>query len=206
MKNGVIMIDPNNTYIGIDVKIEKNTIIYPNTYLEGNSVIGTNSIIGPNAHIINTQIGNNVKIDSSKIIESKIYDNSIIGPYSHIRANSIIDSNVKIGSFVETKNVVVGQNIKIPHLIYVGDANIGENVEIACGVITANMNTNWEKNKTIIEDGAFIGCNSTLIAPVLVGKNSIVGAGSTITKDVLDNSLAIARSKQTNIKDWKKSI
>lgn len=205
MKNGVIMIDPNNTYIGIDVKIGKNTIIYPNTYLEGYSVIGTNSIIGPNTHIISTQIGNNVKIDSSIIIESKICDNSVIGPYSHIRANSIIDSNVKIGSFVETKNVVVGQNTKIPHLIYVGDANIGKNVEIACGVITANMNTNWKKNKTIIEDGAFIGCNSTLIAPVVIGKNSIVGAGSTITKDVLDNSLAIARSKQTNIEDWKKS-
>ena len=115
---------------------------------------------------------------------------------AHIRPKTNLDLNVKVGSFAETKNVNVGENTKIPHLIYTGDADIGKNVEIACGVITANMNTKWEKNRTTIKDGAFIGCNSVLLAPVTINENAIIGAGSTINKDVPEKALAIAREKQ----------
>ena len=196
MVNGVTLIDPASTYISIDAKIGKDTIIYPGTNIQGETVIGENCVIGPNSHIISSQIGNNVTIETSKVTSSKIADNCNIGPFAHIRPNCDISNNCKVGSFAETKNVTVGSGTKIPHLIYTGDATIGNNVEIACGVITANMNTRWEKNRTEIKDGAFIGCNSTLIAPITVGEEAVVGAGSVITKDVPDKALALERGNQ----------
>lgn len=196
MVNGVTLIDPASTYISIDAKIGKDTIIYPGTNIQGETVIGENCVIGPNSHIISSKIGNNVTIETSKVTNSKIADNCNIGPFAHIRPNCDISNNCKVGSFAETKNVTVGSGTKIPHLIYTGDATIGNNVEIACGVITANMNTRWEKNRTEIKDGAFIGCNSTLIAPITVGEEAVVGAGSVVTKDVPDKALALERGTQ----------
>ncbi len=204
MNNGVTLIDPSSTYISLNAEIGKDTIIYPGTHIQGDTVIGEDCIIGPNSHIISSKIGNNVIVETSKITESIIKDNCKIGPFAHIRPKTNLDKNVKVGSFAETKNVNVGENTKIPHLIYTGDADIGRDVEIACGVITANMNVNWEKNRTVINDKAFIGCNSVLLAPVTVGKNSIVGAGSTITEDIPDNSLAIAREKQVIKENYNK--
>lgn len=204
MNNGVTLIDPSSTYISLNVEIGKDTIIYPGTHIQGDTVIGEDCVIGPNSHIISSKIGNNVIVETSKISESIIADNCKIGPFAHIRPKTNLSENVKVGSFAETKNVNIGENTKIPHLIYTGDADIGKNVEIACGAITANMNTNWEKNRTVIKDGAFIGCNSALLAPVTIGENSIVGAGSTINEDVPDNSLAIAREKQVTKKDYLK--
>lgn len=196
MENGITLIDPDNTYISLDARIGKDTIIYPGTNIQGETIIGENCVIGPNTNIISSKIGNNVTIEMSKIVESTIDDNSIIGPFAHIRPNSNIDKNCKVGSFVETKNASIGSGSKIPHFIYTGDAEIGKNVEIACGTITANMNINWEKNKTIIKDNAFIGANSTLLAPVVIEENAIVAAGSVITKDVPKGALAIARERQ----------
>lgn len=196
LTNGVTLIDPANTYISIDAKIGRDTIIYPGTNIQGETIIGENCVIGPNSNIISSTIGNNVTVESSKVIDSKIADNCKIGPFAHIRPNCDIAQNCKVGSFAEVKNVQVGSSTKIPHLIYAGDATIGENVEIACGVITANMNTKWQKNRTQIQDGAFIGCNSTLIAPVTVGKKAVVGAGSVLTEDVPDNALAVERGTQ----------
>ena len=204
MANGVTLIDPNSTYISIDAKIGKDTIIYPGTNIQGETVIGENCVIGPNSHIISSTIGNNVTIETSKITDSKIADNCNIGPFAHIRPKCDISNNCKVGSFAETKNVTVGSGTKIPHLIYTGDANIGSNVEIACGVITANMNTKWEKNRTEIKDGAFIGCNSTLIAPITVGKDAVIGAGSVVTKDVPDKALALERSNQIVKENYRK--
>lgn len=196
MTNGVTLIDPSNTYISIDAKIGKDTIIYPGTNIQGETEIGENCVIGPNSHIISSKIGNNVTVETSKIETSKISDNCKIGPFAHIRPKCDISDNCKVGSFVETKNIKTGENTKIPHLIYVGDANIGKDVEIACGVITANMNTKYEKNRTEIKDNAFIGANSTLVAPITIGEDAVVGAGSVVTKDVPDKSLALERSNQ----------
>ena len=204
MSNGVTLIDPSSTYISIDAKIGRDTIIYPGTNIQGETVIGENCVIGPNSHIISSKIGNNVSVETSKITESTIADNCKIGPFAHIRPKCDIANNCKVGSFAETKNVTVGENTKIPHLIYTGDATIGKNVEIACGVITANMNTKWEKNRTEIKDGAFVGCNSTLIAPVTVGKEAVVGAGSVITKNVPDKALALERGNEIVTENYKK--
>lgn len=198
MANGVTLIDPSSTYISIDAKIGRDTIIYPGTNIQGETIIGENCIIGPNSNITSSKIGNNVVIETSKVEESKINDNCKIGPFAHIRPKCDINDNCKIGSFAETKNIKLGKGSKIPHLIYAGDADIGKNVEMACGSITANMNINWEKNKTIIKDGAFIGCNSTLLAPVTIEQDAIVAAGSVINKDVPSKALAIARERQTN--------
>ena len=204
MDNGVTLIDPSNTYISLDAKIGKDTIIYPGTNIQGKTIIGQNCVIGPNSNIISSTIGDNTIVELSKIDSSTIASNVKIGPFANIRPNSNISSNTKVGSFAETKNVNVGENSKIPHLIYVGDADIGNNVEIACGVITANMNINWQKNRTVIKDNAFIGCNSSLLAPVTIEENAIVAAGSTITDDVPQNSLAIARQKQIIKEDYNK--
>ncbi len=204
MDNGVTLIDPSNTYISLDAKIGKDTIIYPGTNIQGKTIIGQNCVIGPNSNIISSTIGDNTIVELSKIDSSTIASNVKIGPFANIRPNSNISSNTKVGSFAETKNVNVGENTKIPHLIYVGDADIGNNVEIACGVITANMNINWQKNRTVIKDNAFIGCNSSLLAPVTIEENAIVAAGSTITDDVPQNSLAIARQKQIIKEDYNK--
>lgn len=206
MNNGVTLIDPDNTYISLDVTIGKDTIIYPGTNIQGSTVIGDNCIIGPNAHIISSTIGNNTTIESSKIESSIVGDNCKVGPYAHLRPNTKIANNCKVGSYVETKNVNVGDNTKIPHFIYVGDADIGKNVEIACGTITANMNVSWEKNKTVIEDNAFIGANTTLLAPVTVEENAIVAAGSVITDNVPHDALAIARTRQIIKEDYAKTI
>ncbi|MEG2348389.1 MAG: bifunctional UDP-N-acetylglucosamine diphosphorylase/glucosamine-1-phosphate N-acetyltransferase GlmU [Clostridia bacterium] len=197
MANGVTIIDPSSTYISLDAKIGRDTILYPGTNIQGETTIGENCIIGPNSHLISSIVGNNVIVETSKITNSIIKDGSKIGPFAHIRPDTIINENCKIGSFVETKNSSIDTGSKIPHHIYVGDSDIGKNVEIACGVITANMNTNFKKNRTTIKDNAFVGCNSTLLAPITIGTNSIIGAGSVITKDVPDDSLAIARQNQT---------
>lgn len=196
MANGVTLIDPKNTYISLNAKIGKDTIIYPGTNIQGDTVIGENCIIGSNCNIISSNIGNNVTIEMSKIDSSSIKDFSKIGPFAHLRPNTNIGQSCKVGSFVETKNVNVDSGSKVPHHIYIGDADIGKNVEIACGAITANMNTNYKKNRTTIKDNAFIGCNSALLAPVTIGEKAVVGAGSVINEDVPDNSLAIARARQ----------
>lgn len=206
MTNGVTIIDPSNTYISLDVKIGKDTIIYPGTNIQGSTTIGENCVIGPNSHIIDSTIGDNTTFESSKMDSSIIGNNCKVGPFAHIRPNTKIGDNCKAGSYVETKKVNVGNNTKIPHFIYVGDADIGENVEIACGTITANMNVSWEKNKTVIKDNAFIGANTTLLAPVTVEENAIVGAGSVITDDVPQNALAIARSRQVIKENYAKTV
>ncbi len=200
--NGVTIVSKNNTYISSDVSIGKDTVIYPGTILEGKTVIGDNCIIGPNTTVINSSIGNNVNIEYSKVTDSKVLDNCKIGPFTHIRPNNNIGKNSKLGAFVEVKNSSFGENTKASHLLYVGDSKVGDNVEFGCGVITVNCDTNFNKHKTTIKDNAFIGCNSTLIAPVTINKNAIVAAGSTITKDVEKNSLAIARERQINKKDY----
>lgn len=204
MKEGVTIIDSSNTYIGAHVKIDFDTIIYPGTILEGETTIGEDCIIGPNSRIVNSKLGNNVKIQSSIIMESTIGDWANIGPYAYIRPESLIGDNVKAGSFVEIKKSIVGNKTKIPHLAYIGDAEIGENANIACGVITVNYNGR-EKNKTVIGNNAFVGCNSNLIAPVKVKDNSYIAAGSTITHDVPEYSLAIARERQIIKEDWVKN-
>lgn len=201
MRNGVSIIDPDHTYIGADVIIGQDTIIYPGTTVSGKTVIGADCLIGPNSEVSDCEIGNKTVIRQSAAYNSKIGSEVTIGPFAHIRPDSDIHDEVKIGNFVEIKKAVFGRGSKASHLSYIGDAEVGADVNIGCGSITVNYDG---KNKflTKIEDGVFIGCNSNLVAPVTIGKGAYVAAGSTITTDVPGEALAVARARQVNKEDY----
>lgn len=201
MNSGVTIVDPGTTFIDCDVEIGQDTIIHPNTYLEGNTVIGADCDIGPNVRFTNMKVGNRVTAQFSYCHEAEIADGVTLGPYVHIRPGSKIGQNVKIGNFVEIKNSTIGEETKLPHLQYIGDTDMGKQVNVGCGTVTCNYDGK-KKHRTKIGDNVFIGCNTNLVAPVTVGDGAYIGAGSTITKDVPKNSLAIARARQTNIADW----
>ena len=184
--SGVTIIDPDHTYIGTDVTIGKGTTIYPNTVIEGQS-----------------SIGEYCNIESSYIRDSQIGHYVQVGPFAHIRNQSVIGDHNRIGNFVEVKKSQLGDHVKAAHLTYLGDAEIGDRTNIGCGVITVNYDGK-KKHKTIIEQDAFIGSNVNLIAPITIGKHSVIAAGSTITEDVEDDSLAIARERQTTKKGYYK--
>jgi bifunctional UDP-N-acetylglucosamine pyrophosphorylase/glucosamine-1-phosphate N-acetyltransferase len=197
MRNGVTIINPNNTYISVDAQIGRDTVIQPGVIIEGASSIGEDCIIGPNSHIQNSRIGNRTTVHSSVVRESIIGEDTAVGPFAHIRPDSDLGDHVKIGNFVEVKKTKIDNGSKVSHLSYLGDAEVGTEVNIGCGTITVNYDGK-NKFKTVIEDNAFVGCNSNLVAPVTVGKGSYVAAGSTITKDIPADALAIARSRQEN--------
>lgn len=204
MRNGVTIIDPEQTYIDATVVIGQDTVIYPGTMVKGNTVIGTDCIIGPNSEILNCDIGNRTSIRQSVTHDSKIGSDVQIGPFAHIRPQSLIHDEVRIGNFVEIKKTEFGRKSKASHLSYIGDANVGSNVNIGCGSITVNYD-GVNKFKTIIKDGAFIGCNSNLVAPVEIGEGAYVAAGSTITDNVPGDSLSIARARQVNKENYVKN-
>ena len=197
MLSGVSIWDPANTYIGPDVSIGRGSCIFPGTIIEGNTVIGEECEIGPNTTIKNTKIGNSCIIKNSVINCAEIHNNVEIGPFAYLRPKAVIMDGAKIGDFVEVKNAVVGKNSKANHLAYIGDATLGENVNFGCGAITVNYNGK-DKFDTVIKDNAFIGSNSNLIAPVTVESGGYIGAGSTVTKNVPENCLTVARARQEN--------
>jgi len=199
MVSGVTIIDPENTYIEDSVVIGNDTVIYPGTFLEEVTTIGTHCTIGPNTRIINSTVKNNVTIESSKVIEALIDDGTTVGPFAYLRPGSILGKNVKIGDFVEVKKSIIGDNSKSSHLSYIGDAEIGKDVNIGCGVVFVNYDGK-KKSKTTVGDGAFIGSNSNLVAPVNIEQGGYVACGSTITDDVKEGDLAIARARQVNKK------
>jgi bifunctional UDP-N-acetylglucosamine pyrophosphorylase/glucosamine-1-phosphate N-acetyltransferase len=203
MENGVIIIDPNNTYIESEAVIGMDTTIYPNTFIEGNTKIGEDCEIGPGSRLVSSEIGDDTKVLNSIILESKVGSHTKIGPFSYIRPESVLGDKIKIGDFVEIKKSVIKDKTSISHLTYVGDAEVGRNVNIGCGVVCVNYD-GQVKHKTIIGDHAFIGCNTNLVAPVTIEDNGYTAAGSTITKNVPEYALGISRSKQTNLEDWVK--
>lgn len=201
MRNGVSIVDPNNTYIGTDVEIGSDTVILPGSMLNGHTVVGEGCQIGPNSEIANCQIGNETVIRQSVAYDSRIGSNVNIGPFAHIRPQSNIHDDVKIGNFVEIKKADFGEGSKASHLSYIGDAIVGKDVNIGCGSITVNYDGD-NKFLTTIKDGVFIGCNSNLVAPVTIGENAYVAAGSTITEDVPGKALSIARARQINKENY----
>ncbi|TRY24660.1 bifunctional UDP-N-acetylglucosamine diphosphorylase/glucosamine-1-phosphate N-acetyltransferase GlmU [Brevibacillus sp. LEMMJ03] len=197
MKNGVTIVDPASTYIEADVVIGADTVIQPGTFLRAGTTIGADCVIGPQADLTNVQVADHVTISYSVMVDARVEADSTVGPFAYVRPGTEIGPNVKIGDFVELKNAKIGKGTKVPHLSYVGDAEIGEGVNIGCGTITVNYD-GAVKHKTVVMDGSFIGCNTNLVAPVTVGQNAYVAAGSTITQDVPDEALAIARERQVN--------
>ncbi|MBD7910958.1 bifunctional UDP-N-acetylglucosamine diphosphorylase/glucosamine-1-phosphate N-acetyltransferase GlmU [Clostridium cibarium] len=201
LNNGVTLIDPRTTYIGVDVKIGKDTIVYPNNIFEGNTVIAENCTILQGCRIKDSIIAKGVEIQSSVILESRIGENTTVGPFAYIRPESSIGKDARIGDFVEIKKSTIGDGTKVSHLTYIGDAEVGSGCNFGCGTVVVNYDGKT-KNKTIIGDNSFIGCNTNLVSPVEVGDNTYIAAGSTITSKVEEGDLAIARAKQRNIKGW----
>ena len=201
MENGVTLIDPKATYIGIDVEIGKDTIIYPNNILEGNTKIGDNCLLYQNSRIVDSIIGDEVDIQSSVILDSSIGDNTTVGPFAYIRPETTIGRNARIGDFVEIKKSTIGDGTKVSHLTYIGDAEVGSECNFGCGTVIVNYDGK-NKHKTIIGDHSFIGCNTNLVSPVTIHDNTYIAAGSTITSEVKEGDLAVARAKQRNISGW----
>jgi bifunctional UDP-N-acetylglucosamine pyrophosphorylase/glucosamine-1-phosphate N-acetyltransferase len=202
MLSGVTVIDPEATYVDDGVKVGRDTTIYPGVHLEGETVIGHGCVIEEGVKITDSVIGAGSIIKSRSIIEESITGKGVvIGPLARLRPGNRLSDGVKIGNFVEVKNSVIGAGTKANHLSYLGDAEIGRDVNIGAGTITCNYD-GLRKYKTRIGDGAFIGSDSQLVAPVKVGRNAYVGSGTTVTKDVPPGSLVVARAEERIKMGW----
>ena len=203
---GVTVLDPRTAWIDLNVRIGEDTIIYPSVIIEGSSVIGRGCRLYPFTHIRDSRLGNRVQILTSTMIEeSVIEDEAQVGPFSRLRPGSLIRKKAKVGNFVEMKKTVLGSQSKAMHLSYLGDCEIKGKVNVGAGTITCNYDGK-RKHKTFIDEGAFIGSGTQLIAPVKVGKRAYIGAGSTITKDVSPDSLAVSRTRQVEKKNWSRRL
>ena len=204
MTEGVTFRNPDTVVIDSSVSIGPDTVVYPFVTLEGTTRIGEGCVIDPGVHLINVTVGDDVHIKTGTVAEDAIIeDQASVGPYSHLRGGTKLGRRVKVGNFVETKKAVFGEGAKASHLSYIGDADVGADVNIGAGTITCNYD-GVNKHKTTIEEGAFIGSDSQLVAPVTIGRGAYVGAGSTITKDVPPDSLGLSRTPQRNVEGWAK--
>ena len=201
MKAGVTMIDPRSITIDENVELEADVILEPQTHLRGNTKIATGSRIGPGSLIENSKIGANVTVLYSVVSDAEIANNTRIGPYAHLRGGVKLGESCRVGNFVEIKKTTIGSNTNMAHLSYLGDATLGDRVNIGAGTITANYDGK-KKHLTTIKQGTKTGSNSVLVAPVTLGENVTVAAGSVVTQDVQDNALVVARSRQKEIPDW----
>ena len=205
MTQGVTLIDPTTTYIEDTVVIGSDTVIEPNVMIKGKTVIGSNCYIGAHSVISNSILEDNIRVTSSNLEDSIMRAGSNIGPFAHLRPKSEIGEEVHIGNFVEVKNATLAKGTKVGHLTYVGDADLGKDINVGCGTIFVNYDGH-NKHRSTIGDEVFIGCNANIIAPVSVGDNAFIAAGSTITKDVPAESLAIGRSRQENKENYAKKL
>ncbi|QEM67117.1 bifunctional UDP-N-acetylglucosamine diphosphorylase/glucosamine-1-phosphate N-acetyltransferase GlmU [Geobacter sp. FeAm09] len=203
MLSGVTIIDPDQTYIDQGAAIGADTIVHPNCHIDGTTVIGSGCVIDGNVTISGCRIADNCHIKAGSVLEdSQLHEAVAVGPMAHLRPGTVLHAHVKIGNFVETKKIVMGEGSKASHLTYLGDAEIGRDVNIGCGTITCNYD-GVNKHRTVIGDQVFIGSDVQLVAPVTVGRNSLVAAGTTVTIDVPPDSLAIARVPQVNKDGWR---
>ncbi len=199
---GVTLIDPATTYIDPEVAIDVDTLIHPGVHLRGKTTIGRGCTIEPGVVVTDCQIGAQVHLKPGSVLsESVVGDACAVGPMAHLRPGTVLTGNNKIGNFVETKKAVFGEKSQASHLTYIGDATLGKNVNIGCGTITCNYD-GVNKYQTIIEDDVFVGSDTQFVAPVTIGRGSLIGAGSTITRDVPADALGITRAEQKNIAGW----
>ncbi|SNB47658.1 bifunctional UDP-N-acetylglucosamine diphosphorylase/glucosamine-1-phosphate N-acetyltransferase GlmU [Geobacter sp. DSM 9736] len=203
MLSGITIVDPATAYIEKQVSIGRDTTIHPNVHISGNTIIGAGCVIEPGAVIRACTIGKGVTVKTGTVMtDSVLHDEVSVGPMAHLRPGTVLHSHVKIGNFVETKKIEMGEGSKASHLTYLGDATIGSDVNVGCGTITCNYD-GVRKHRTVIGDGVFVGSDVQFVAPVTIGCNSLIAAGTTVTKDVPPDSLAIARSPQVNKEGWK---
>lgn len=201
MVEGVTFVLPDTNLVGPRVRLGRDTIVEPGAILLGDTTVGAGSVVGAYSQLHNAEIGEGVTILHSYIVDSTVGDGTQVGPYAHLRAHAVLGKDVRLGNFVEVKNSTLDDGAKAAHLAYLGDATVGKKVNIGCGVITVNYD-GVKKHRTTIEDGAFVGSNSNLIAPVTIHEEGFVAAGSTITDDVPARALAIGRGKQVIKAEW----
>jgi bifunctional UDP-N-acetylglucosamine pyrophosphorylase/glucosamine-1-phosphate N-acetyltransferase len=201
MLNGVTMMDPDLVWIGPHVRLGRDVELLPMTFVLGSTTVAEGSVIGPNARVIDTKVGRGTRIDASVVLEATIGDEATVGPVSFIRPGTVMEAGSKAGHAVEIKKSTVGKGSKVPHLSYLGDATLGADVNIGAGSITCNYD-GVDKHPTVIGDGAFIGSDTMLVAPVNIGEGAVTGAGSAISKDVPANSLALERTDLRVIEGW----
>ncbi len=201
MEHGVEFVDIHSAYISEEAIIGEGTLIGPCVTIEGNTVIGKNCRIYQNSRLKEAVIGDEVEVQSSVIIESKVGDKTKVGPFAYMRPGSTVGKECKVGDFVEIKNSSMGDGTKASHLTYIGDSDIGKNVNLGCGVVFVNYD-GTNKHRSNVGNGAFIGCNTNLVSPVNVEDGAYIAAGSTVTEDVPEDALCIARSRQKNIEGW----
>ncbi len=200
-EKGVTFIDARTAYIDEGVRIGAGTVIYPCVVIEGDIEIGENCVIGQNSRIKDSVIGSGTSVQSSVILESTVGSDTSVGPFAYLRPGSEVGNGCKVGDFVEIKNSKLGDGAKAAHLTYIGDSDVGERVNLGCGVVFVNYDGS-RKYRSVVEDGAFIGCNVNLVSPVHVGKDAYVAAGSTITSDVPDGALYVARARGKSLEGW----
>ena len=198
---GVSIIDPTSTYVGLDVQIGANTVLKPMSCIDGKSVIGENCEIGPSSTITDSKVDEGCTVLMSQLNRAHMKAGSRVGPFANLRPGAVLGEEAKVGNYVEIKNSTIGKNVSISHLTYVGDAELGDGTNIGAGTITCNYD-GYTKNRTVIGSNAFVGSNSTLVAPVNIGDDALIAAGSVITRDVPDGALAIGRGKQENKEEW----
>jgi len=203
MLDGVSMIDPELVWISPDVTIGRDTVIYPMTFLMGATQVGEKAQIGPNTRATDSRIADGARVDASVLDRAVVGPGATVGPVSYLRPGAVLESSAKAGACVEIKNSTVGEGSKVPHLSYIGDATIGKGVNVGAGTITCNYD-GVHKHATVIEDGAFIGSDTMLVAPVRIGREAVTGAASAISRDVPPGALGLERSAQRTIEGWRR--
>ncbi len=200
MLNGVTLLDPKTAYIDYDVQIGRDTVISPNCHLLGETTVGAGCLIEPGCRVVDSRVGNSVTLKASSVISGcVIEDRADVGPFAHLRPGTLLRTEARIGNFVEVKKSEIGRGTKANHLAYIGDARVGEDVNIGAGTIVCNYDGR-KKHPTTIENGVFVGSNTVLIAPLKIGRNAVIGAGSAITKEVPADTLAVSRARQVHKK------
>ena len=203
MRSGVKIMDPDAAYIGPNVKIGQDTVVYPGVTIEGETVIGQDTVLYPGSRISDSTIGSGTTVQNSVLLQASVGDGTTIGPYAYLRPGSSVGNGCRVGDFVEVKNAQIHDGAKVSHLSYIGDGEVGEKSNIGCGVVFVNYD-GQKKSRTVVGKNAFVGCNVNLIAPVTVEDGAYVAAGSTVTTDVPADSLCVARSRQRIIEGWAK--
>ncbi|MBR6120485.1 MAG: hypothetical protein IKQ04_09245 [Oscillospiraceae bacterium] len=200
-RGGVEIWDPENTYVTPGVRVGAGSSLLPGTVLQGKTSVGKDCVIGPNTRLIDSSVGDCCRVEQSRVEGARLGDRLEVGPFANLRPGTVMEAETKAGAFVELKNTSVGAGAKVPHLSYLGDAALGARANVGCGTVTANFDR-AEKHYTVIEEEAFLGCNSTLVAPVNVGRGAYVAAGSVVTEDVPPQALAISRPRAQIKKEW----
>lgn len=202
-QNGVIFLAPEQTIVESDVVIAPGVMVYPGNTLQGSTRIGADCVLYPNNRLSNAVVGRGTTIESSVLLNCAVGEETTVGPYAYLRPDTSVGSRCRIGDFVEIKNSSIGDGTKVSHLTYVGDSDLGRDINLGCGVVFVNYDGKV-KNRSKVEDHAFIGCNCNLVAPVHVGKNAYLAAGSTVVEDVPEDALFVARSRGVVKEDWVK--